>query len=171
MDYEQKIRKLIVENEFLQLQLEDLNNIVKKKEAEIEFLADEAESAASLQSRMDGNFIEIEQLKYDHQQTLQKNLAIEILNEELEIDLVKQIKGRQKEQKALLEMDSVKVNMEIITQELNEATSFYKMEQSLKAMLAEARSIAELKETENFYLKNEVNELKELVKMLKLKRV
>ena len=171
MDYEKKLRILLSENEFLQLQMEDLNNIVKKKEEEIEFLADETESAASLLSRIDSNFIEMDQLKYDHQQALQEKNAIEILNEELEIDLLTQIKGRQKDQKSLLELDSVKVNMEIITEELNEATSFYKMVKSLKAMLSEARSIAEMNERENKDLKNEVDELKELIKMLRFKKI
>ena len=40
MEYKKKMRQLVAENDFLQLRLDDLYNIVKKKEAEIDFLAD-----------------------------------------------------------------------------------------------------------------------------------
>lgn len=171
MDYEKEIRLLVSENAFLQLQLEDLTNIAKKKDDEIELLADDCETAAYLRSKIEGNLMEIQHLNYLHQQVVQKSLTIEILKEELEIDLLIQIKGRQKEQEALKEMNSVKANMEIITDELNEAAAFYKMVQSLKKQLAEAKSIAELKEIENIDLKNEIQELRELLEMLKAKRL
>ncbi len=170
MDYEKEIRILVSENEFLQLQLEDLTNFAKKKEDELELLADEMETAASLRSKIEGNLIEIEHLSYMHQQVVQEKLGVDMLNEELEIELLQQIKGRQKEQEALKEMNSVKVNMEIVNEELNEAAAFYKTVQSLKKQLAEAKSIEEIRELENIDLKNEIQELRELIEMMKLRR-
>ena len=119
MDFEKKIRLLVSENEFLQLQLEDIKSVLKKKDEEIDLLAEDFETAAYLRSKIDGNLIEIEQLKYYNAQALQKNVGLETINEELEIDLLQQMRGRQKEQQALKEMDSVKTNMEVITEELN----------------------------------------------------
>lgn len=170
MDYEKEIRILVSENEFLQLQLEDLTNFAKKKEDELELLADEMETAASLRSKIEGNLIEIEHLSYMHQQVVQEKLGVDMLNEELEIELLQQIKGRQKEQEALKEMNSVKVNMEIVNEELNEAAALYKTVQSLKKQLAEAKSIEEIRELENIDLKNEIQELRELIEMMKLRR-
>jgi HAMP domain-containing protein len=170
MDYEKEIRILVSENEFLQLQLEDLTNFAKKKEDELELLADEMETAASLRSKIEGNLIEIEHLSYMHQQVVQEKLGVDMLNEELEIELLQQIKGRQKEQEALKEMNSVKVNMEIVNEELNEAAAFYKTVQSLKKQLAEAKSIEEIRELENIDLKNEIQELRELIEMMKFRR-
>jgi len=93
-----------------------------------------------------------------------------MLNEELEVDLLKQIKGRQKEQKTIKEMYGVKANLEVITEELNEAAALYKMLQSLQKKLSEATSIASLTEIENQELKKEIQEQKELIKLLRIKK-
>ena len=171
MDYKKKIRILTSENEFLQLQLEDINNEIRKRDEEINLLGDVSESTASIRSKIDSNLLEIEQLKYNSQQASQKTLGIEMLNEELEMSLYKEIKAHQKDEVVLNEMISVKTNMEIISGELNEAAAFYKMTQLLKKQLAEAKSIAEIKEIENTDLKNEIKDLKELIEIMKLKRM
>jgi len=169
MVYEKKIRILVSENEFLQLQMEDLNNEIKKRDKEINLLGDVTESIAALRIKIESNLIEIDQLTYNSQQASQKSLGIERLNEELEMSLFKEIKGRQKDQASLQEMISVKTNMEIISEELNEAAGLYKKVQTLTRALAEAQSISSMKETENENLKFEIGELKELVNIMKLK--
>jgi hypothetical protein len=169
MDYENKIRILVSENEFLQLQLEDLNTEIKKREEEINILGDVTESTAALRSKIDSNLIEIEQLMFNSRQASQKQLGIEMMNEELEMSLYKEVKGRQKDQASLKELDSVKANMEIVSEELNEAAALYKKLNTLKAALAEANSNASMREIENQNLKMEIEELKELVKILKNK--
>ena len=171
MDYEKKIRLLVSENEFLQLQMEDLNSEIKKRDEEINLLGDVTESTAALRSKIDNNLIEIEQLRYNSEQASQKQLGIEMMNEELEMSLYKEIKGRQKDQVSLKELDSVKANMEVISEELNEAAVLYKKVQSLKASLAEAESTASMTEIENQDLKMEIEELKALVKILKNKKL
>jgi hypothetical protein len=171
MDYEKKIQLLLSENEFLQEQLEDLNNEIRKKEEEISLLGDGAESEASLRSRIDSNLIEIAQLKYNSEEAAKKTEVIEMMNEELELDLYKEIKGRQKEQAEIKELVSVKTNNEILSNELDEAAALYKKVQSLKKELAEAKSIAEMKEIENQHLKDEVTELNALLKQLRMKKI
>ncbi len=171
MDYEKKIRVLLSENEFLQLQMEDLNSELQKRDEEINILGDINESTAALRSKIDSNLLEIEQLRYRSEQLSQKSLGIEMMNEELEMNLYKEIKGRQIDQASLKEMDSIKANMGIISEELNEAAELYKRIQLLKASLAEAKSIANMKEIENENLKLEIKELKELVSVLKLKKL
>ena len=171
MDFEKKIRMLVSENEFLQLQLEDINLELKKKDEEIDMLADDGESAAYLRSKIDSNLIEIEQLRYYVEQANQKSVGLEMQNEELEVDLLTQIRGRQKEQQWLKEMDSLKANFEVVSEELNETAALYKMLQSLKEKLSEANSIASLKEIENLELRQEVEEQRELIELLKLKKL
>jgi catechol-2,3-dioxygenase len=170
MDYEKKIKALLSENEFLQEQLEDLNNEIRKKDAEIFLLGDGAESEASLRSRIEGNLIEIQQLKYNSEKAAQKSAAMEILNEALELDLYKEIKERQKGQAVIKELVSTNTNIDILTNELNEAAALYKKVQSLKKELAEAKSIAEIKTIENNHLLDEVEELRALLKELRLSK-
>ena len=171
MDFEKKIRMLVSENEFLQLQLEDINLVLKKKDEEIDILADNGENESYLRSKIDSNLIEIEQLNFYVAQANQKSVGLEMLNEELEVDLLNQMKGRQKEQQSLKEMGSIRANLDVVTEELNEAAALYKMLQSLKQKLSEANSIASLKELENQELKKEIEEQRELIELLKLKRL
>lgn len=170
MEYEKKIQLLLSENEFLQQQLEDLNNEIRKKEEEISILGDMSESESSLRSRIDNNLIEIEQLKYNSEQAAQKSIAIEMMNEELEVNLLKEIRGRHKEQAVIKELSSVNTNIDILNNELNEAAALYKKVQSLKKELAEAKSMAEIKTLENNQLVEEIAELKALLKVLRTKK-
>jgi hypothetical protein len=170
MDYDKKIKALLSENEFLQEQLEDLNNEIRKKNEEISLLGNEFESEASLRSRIEGNLLEIQQLRYNSQKDAERYTAIESMNEDLEIDLLKEIKGRQKEQKEIKELKSTNTNIDILTNELNEAASLYKKLQLLKKEIAEARSIAEIKTLENTYLLEELEELRALVKELRINK-
>ena len=171
MDYEKKIQLLLSENEFLQEQLEDLNNEIRKKDAEISLFGDVPESEASLRSRIDSNLIEIAQLKYNSEEVSKKAAAIEMMNEELELNLLKQIKGRQQEKAEIKELSSVKANNEILNNELDEAVGLYKKVTALKKELVEAKSNAEMKEIENRHLREEVEELNALIKELRKKKI
>jgi superfamily II DNA helicase RecQ len=171
MDYEKKIQLLLSENEFLQEQLEDLNNEIRKKDEEISLLGDGAESEASLRSRIDSNLIEIQHLKYTSEQVAQKAAAIEMMNEELELSLLNQIKGRQQAKEEIKELSSVKANNDILNSELDEAVGLYKKLSALKKELAEAKSNAEMAEIENKHLKEEVEELNALLKALRKKKI
>jgi hypothetical protein len=166
MDYDKKIKALLFENEFLQEQLEDLNNVVRKKDEEISLLGSEVESEASLRSRIEGNLLEIQQLKYNRKKDAERYTAIESMNEGLEINLLKEIKGRQKEQKEIEQLKSTNANIDILTNELNEAAALYKKLQSLKKELAEAKSIAEIKTLENKHLQEKLEEMNEMLKAL-----
>ena len=68
-------------------------------------------------------------------------------------------------------MHGVKANLEVITEELNEAAALYKMLQSLQEKLSEATSIASITEIENQELKKEIQEQKELIKLLRIKKI
>jgi hypothetical protein len=171
MDYEKKIQLLLSENEFLQEQLEDLNNEIRKKDEEISLLGNVPESEASLRSRIDSNLIEIAQIKYNSEEIAKKAAAIEIMNEELELNLLKEIKGRQLEKAEIKELSSVKANNEILNTELDEAVGLYKKVSALKKELAEAKSNAEMKEIENRHLREEVEELNALIRELRKKKI
>ena len=170
MDQEKKIRALLSENEFLQLQLEDLNASIKTKEEEISFLADDMDTASSLQSQIAGNLAEIEQLRYNMSLSEQKNAGAEILNAELENELLKEIREKHKEQAANKKLGSVQTELEIISNELDEAVPLNKKVEDLENELAEAKSMNAILEDENISLKQELAELNELLRVLKKKK-
>ena len=170
MDNEKKIKILTSENEFLQLQLEDINVEIKRRDEEITLLEDASETKAVLRSKIDNNLFEIEQLKFNNLQVSEKTQAIEMLNEELELNLYKEIKERRHEQKTLKDLNAVKVNMQIISEELNEAATLYREIQDLKAELAEAKSIENITALENKNLRKQVEALNENIRLLQLKK-
>jgi murein DD-endopeptidase MepM/ murein hydrolase activator NlpD len=171
MDIEKQIRILLSENEFLQHQLEDLNKAVKQRDEEILFLGDNMDSAAELQSRIDSNLAEIEQLKYNNALTEEKAAAAEELNEALENDLLQQIRQSHKDEKLLQEMNSVKVNLDVANEELEQSAGFYQRIIQLKKEVAELKSNLELSQSENELLKEENEELQQLITLLRQKRL
>ena len=170
MDQEKKIRSLLSENEFLRRQLEDLNASIKAKEEEISFLADDMDTASSLQSQIACNLAEIEQLRYNMSLSEQKNAGAEMLKEALENDLVKEIREKHKEQAANKKLGSVQTELEIISNELDEAMPLNKKVEDLENELAAAKSMNNILEDENISLKQELAELDELLRVLKKKK-
>ena len=167
MNYAEKIEELISENELLQLQLTDLEASLQKKDREIGYLADSMETVASLQSRIAGNMAEIEQLKYNNEQAAQKTVGVEMMNEELEMSLLKEIRGRQKDEAEIKSLGSVRTELDIVTGELEETTALYTRIQALETELAEANSRAALHEAENQSLKEELAEMTALMQLVK----
>lgn len=171
MDHVKQIQILLSENEFLQLQLEDLNRLVKSRDEEISILGDNMDTAAALQSRIDNNLLEIEQLRYNLALTEQKVTNAQIQNEELETELLSEVKARRKDSKKLEEMDSVKANLNVANDELEATGTLYKKIQQLKKELSEANSELGLVTEENDSLKQENAELQELISLLKQKKI
>ena len=170
MDEPKKIQLLLSENEFLQVQLEDLNRIVQNKDDEISLLADDFESAAYLRSRIDCNLAEIEQLRYNMGLAEQKAAGAEMMNEELELNLLKQSKERQKDRAEIKTLGSVRTELEIISNELDEAVPLYAKLEKLESELAESKSQNDLLQTENNELREQIYELNELIALLKRRK-
>lgn len=169
MDFDKKIRNLLSENEFLQSQLEDLNDLVRQKDEEIHILGDDMDTAASLQSRIENNLLEIQQLTFNNSETERKAESVEQLNEQLENELLKVMREHQRDEKQLQEMSSVKASLNVANLELEETAVLYKRLQQMKAELSEVRSNAEMLQIENDDLKTEVAELKALLDHIKIK--
>ena len=69
---ERQIQILKSENEYLLIQIEDLNQAIAQKEQELETLRQTAKQAAELQSRIDINLLEVEQMQRSIGQRQQK---------------------------------------------------------------------------------------------------
>jgi predicted RNase H-like nuclease (RuvC/YqgF family) len=57
------VKQLKSENELLQIQLQDLNYMIEAREEELDMLRKTAAHAVQLQSRLDHNLFEIEQMQ------------------------------------------------------------------------------------------------------------
>ncbi len=167
MDQQEKIEALVSENELLQLELNNLRITLKQKDQEINLLGESFETVASLQSRIDNNLLEIEQLKYNNGQASEKTAAVESVNEQLEVDLLRTIKEKQQKETMLKSLGSVKTELDIVSGELEESALLYKKLSVLEDQLAEANSRNDLLQVENDDLRSAKQELESLINLMK----
>lgn len=126
---EKHLQQLKSENEFLQLQLEDVNVAIKQKEEELNLLRDTVGMAAELKSKLDSNLLELNQIQSDNAIRDEHGIYSEIRLEELEKELFDTLKDQQKCKDAFKENQSLQASLHDTTNELNEASSIYKMMQ------------------------------------------
>ena len=167
MDKEEKIEALISENELLQLELDDLKAQLKRRDNEINILGDSMDTAASLQSRIDANLLEIEQLRYNNEIATQKAAGVEMINEELEVNLLRTMKEKQRQEATIKGLNSVKTELDITNWELNETVPLYAQLQKTTEALGEANSNNALLQQEIDDLKAAAEEREALIALLK----
>jgi chromosome segregation ATPase len=160
MDYEKKIQNLLFENEFLQEQLEELNETLAKIEQAAPVTKTVPESEGYLRSKMEMNLIEIEQLNENIRVANKKTAAIERINETLENDLLDSMKARKQDKIVLNELISNQTNVDILNEELNETTTLFKRVKVLKSELAEARSEVDFLKMEIRYLREALDKFR-----------
>ncbi len=170
MDYKKLINSLLQENIELQDKIENYHTQLQKKDEEIQLLADDYECKASLQSRMDNNKLEIAQLKINYNKEIEKNNSLQLMQEQMELELLKANKKDQKNKHLAASLIASNTELQITTQNLDDATALYKTVQKLKFQLAEANSLSETVQIENRQLKDEIKELNDLLAYVRNKK-
>ena len=157
---DKQIQALRSENELLQIQLEDVNMMIEVREEELELLRNRAKEAAAMQSKLDNNLDEFDQMQRSLGDIQQKNSGnIERL-EEMENELYDSVKEQIKYADSLKEFNSVEANLLDTTNELHEAASVYRRMAEMKTQLAASQSNLEIAMMEIESLKEELAEVK-----------
>jgi DNA repair exonuclease SbcCD ATPase subunit len=157
---ERQIQILKSENEYLLIQIEDLNQAIAQKEQELETLRQTAKQAAELQSRIDINLLEFEQMQRSIGQRQQKAAGDSIMIEELEKELLDTMKTLQKYSSLADENESLKASLQGSEEELDMASGLYKKVTDLKKEISLLKSEIEIKGLEIENLKEDIQELK-----------
>lgn len=135
-----QIKILRSENELLQLQLEDVNTMIKVREEELDILRERAREAAAMQSRLDNNLNEFEQMQNNLGFCEQKNEGYSQRLQEMENELYSSIKEQLQYAESLKEFNSMQANLLDTTNELQEASAVYKKMAEMKTTLAATNS-------------------------------
>lgn len=135
-----QIKILRSENELLQIQLEDVNIMIKVREEELDMLRERAREAAAMQSRLDNNLNEFEQMQNNLGFCEQKNEGYSQRLQEMENELYSSIKEQLKYAETLKEFNSMEANLLDTTNELQEASAVYKKMAEMKTKLAATNS-------------------------------
>lgn len=163
---ERQIQLLRSENEMLQLQLDDVNIMIQVREEELELLRKRAQEASELQSRVDANLIEFEQMQNHLGNCQQKNEGKDERLSEMEEELFASIKDQLKAEDKLKEFNSVQANLLDTSRELDEASAVYKKLQDTKKQLTSTKSELEIAHMEIDSLKQQLHEANALNEML-----
>jgi hypothetical protein len=160
MQSEDYIKDLKKENEELQFQLKDLEYLIQLKEEELADLRRASQQVAELQSKIDQNLYQFEQMQLlisEEQKKLQGALKREASMEQELIDVI----GIEKSYYEIKEeFNSTKTALHDITEQMNEAATIYQQWISLKKKVAELESNLEIVNLDNQFLKEELSENK-----------
>ncbi|MFZ4770078.1 MAG: hypothetical protein ACOYLO_07835 [Ferruginibacter sp.] len=168
---EKQIQILRSENELLQLQLDDVNMMIQVREEELDLLRARAREAAAMQSRLDNNLNEFEQMQNSLGNVQQKNSGNKLRLEEMENELYESVKEQLRYAETLKDFNSMGANLMDTNNELEEATAVYKKMAAMKVVLAEAQSNYEIAIMEITSLKEELEEVKALNSLLLQKHI
>ncbi len=168
---EKQIQILRSENELLQLQLDDVNMMIQVREEELDLLRVRAREAAAMQSRLDNNLNEFEQMQNSLGNVQQKNSGNKLRLEEMENELYESVKEQLRYAETLKDFNSMGANLMDTNNELEEATAVYKKMAAMKVVLAEAQSNYEIAIMEITSLKEELEEVKALNSILLQKQI
>ena len=168
---EKQIQILRSENELLQLQLDDVNMMIQVREEELDLLRERAREASAMQSRLDNNLNEFEQMQNSLGNVQQKNSGNELRLEEMENELYESVKEQLRYAETLKDFNSMEANLVDTNNELEEATAVYKKMAAMKVVLAEAQSNYEIAMMEITSLKEELEEVKALNSILLQKHI
>ena len=166
---ERQVEILRSENELLQLQLDEVNMMISVREQELDLLRQRAAQAAEMQSRLDTNLLEFEQMQNSIGFSQQKNAGASQRLEQMEEELYSSIKDQLKSEHKVKDFESLEANLLDTTNELQEAAAAYRQLRDIKSKLAATQSDLEIAYMEITSLKEELQEVMALNAILKSK--
>ena len=166
-----QIQALRSENELLQIQLEDVTLMIQVREEELALLRNRAREAAGMQSKLDSNLDEFDQMQRSMGDIQQKNTGSLQRIEEMEHELYDAIKEQLQYADSLKKFGSMEANLHDTNNELQEASAVYMKMAAMKITLAESKSNLEIARMEVKSLKQELAEVKAYNELLIKKRL
>ena len=160
MQNEDFIQELKNENEELQYQLKDLEYLIQLKEEELDDFKKASQQVSSLQSKIDQNLYQFEQMQLfinEEQQKLQGALKREA---SIEQELIDGIATEKSYYEIKEEFNSTKAALQDINEQMNEAATIYQQLVLMKKKVAELESNLEIANLDNQFLKEELDNLR-----------
>jgi len=168
---ENQLQLLRSENELLLIQLEDINQVIREREEELTLLRETACEARAMQSRLDMNLLEFEQMQLRIGDQQQESSGFNQRMSELEEELYASIKEQLQHADTVKDYKSVKANLQYTELELQEASGLYIKLDEWQSKYAESESNLEIARMEIANLKEELQEIKELNELLRNKKL
>jgi hypothetical protein len=167
---EKQIDILRSENELLQIQLDDVNQMIQIREEELELLRIRAREAAAMQSQLDQNIYEFEQMQLHLGKCEQKNSGQSERLEELENELYQSIKEQLSAAETVKHFKSMEASLIDTSNELLQISAVYQQLISAKQIAATTKSELDIAQMEIDILIEELAEVTALNELLLQKK-
>lgn len=167
---DKQVEILKSENELLQLQLDDVNMMIRIREEELELLRQTAKEAHRMQSQLENNLHEFDQMQRNIGKYMQKNDGQQQRLAEMENELYQSIKEQLSYADTLKAFHSMEANLLDTTEELTQATAVYKKLAQMKTQVALTQSNLDIALLEIESLKEDLKEAKDLNDFLMQKK-
>jgi len=150
------INELKIENEELQFQLKDLEYLIQLKEEELADLKKTSQNIIELQSKLDQNLYQFEQMQNfigNQQQQAEGALRREASMEE---EMLDSMKAENSYYEIREEFKSNKLALNDLNQQMNEVVALYHQITDLKNKITSLQSDLEISNLDNKFLKEEL---------------
>lgn len=160
MSSEQEIQRLKSENEYLQLQLQDVNYMLTVREEELELLRDKARQGVQMQSKLEGNYNEIAQMQITLGKAQQQVYGAARREAAMEEEIIQSVHIEKNYYNTRKELASVTAAFTDVDSKLDEVTTVYKDLETARRKIAELESLNEIAKEEKEFLAYELEKLK-----------
>lgn len=160
MHSEDEIKKLKSENEYLQLQLQDVNYMLSIREEELELLREKARQVVQMKSTLEGNYNELAQMQTIIGKTEQKAFGAAKREAAMEDELIQSVEIEKAYYNTKKELASVTAAFTDVDSKFNEAGHVYKELEDAKRKIAELESLYDIAKEEKEFLAYELDKLK-----------
>jgi hypothetical protein len=152
-DLLQRVKK---ENEELHFELKDLQYLIQLKEEELVSLKESVTKIAELQSRLDANIYEIEQMRHQLEATQHQASGALKREQSLEEELTQNVSIEKSYYDLKDKYTTTQSALEDVYKEMDEAVKVYKDIAQLNSRIAELESSLELVQMDNQFLNEEL---------------
>ena len=154
-----EIQQLKSENEFLQIQLQDITEIINIREEELETLRKKSAYSILLQSTLDGNLEEITQMQHFIGEQQRKTAGAEKREASMENEMIESLEMEKEFYNIRDKYESARAAITDLDNELAETTSMYRQLAASIARVAELESSLEIALMEKEDLKEKLEKL------------
>ncbi len=155
---EQLLQQLASENELLQVQLQDLNYMIEAREEELLLLRKAAANGVRLQSKLDANLFEIEQLQSLMEESQQQANSAMRREANMEDEMMMSLQMEKDFYQMKDQFSSTQIALEDVNLQMREAVAMYQEVSDLRKKIVELESQLEIAQIDNTYLKEELEE-------------
>jgi len=149
------IQQLKSENALLHVQLNDLDELIRIREEELEILRTKAAQVAALQSNLDENIYQLEQMQLFLGDQEREVAAANRRELSMETEMIESLQMEKDYYTLSDKLKSTRAALEDVSEQFAEASALFREVATLKSTIAELESKLEIESLDNQFLREE----------------